>query len=446
VNFLHSLKIKQKPNWSIVYIIALAVVLLLLMFWFSVKPEFLAHDFLPDQTTFYYQWTDKQAWSGQPSPVTIFDNQEPTNQLNKLQGLLGEMMANTAEIIWFQTSDSDSDHYLVRLIGGLSKQEVEYLATSIGDYTLSQPNRQILLISPEPELGQTLPEMPIAKFELARKQADVNLYFELDQAPEFLQKLAGYLETVTTNPQIFLSLDLAGRQMMVDLYQPVQVDETADQISWSKVKIPDHRVALAINDLSATADELIQNFILPNLFTELPNFYAVDDLTRQKLSQKVMLVTTEDDDWLLVSQQDWQESIFELIPEFLVTEVSKRLSDGTLYTELVKNKDAQAEILPLGETNYWKIDGLYGAQAEDFYYLSNSEAVIKQIITKSSYIGDSWTDCLLTGQSTVTDWLSLDRDALDKVHINSLFAKDIKQLDVFAYYNHVTRGWRMCFE
>ena len=122
------------------------------------------------------------------------------------------------------------------------------------------------------------------------------------------------------------------------------------------------------------------------------------------------------------------------------------MPDNTLYTELVKNKDIQTEILPLGETNYWKMDGLYGGQAEDFYYLSNSENTIKHIMTKSSYIGDSWTDCLLTSHSTVTDWLSLDRDAIEKMQLNDFFTEGIHNLDIFAYYNHATRGWRMCFE
>jgi len=89
VSWFDSLKIVKKVNLPIIYIIALAVVLALLAWWFSLKPVVKARDFLPESTSFYYHWTDRKYWVSENNQLsTLFNLQEPQTKLENLQAVL----------------------------------------------------------------------------------------------------------------------------------------------------------------------------------------------------------------------------------------------------------------------------------------------------------------------------------------------------------------------
>ena len=444
VDFLHSLKIKKTP-WPVTYMIALVVVLISLTWWFSVKPEFSAYNFLPDNTTFYYQWTDRD-WQGDQHTI-IFDRAVPLAKIADLENILEVMMAQIEEVIWFQTDNINEDHYLLRVVGNLSKEEIEYLTKENSDWFFTRINDQILLITKQEQLSEQLSPALVNKLPMAQRRVGENIYFDPTQAPEFLNSLIQYLKTDFSEQEIFLQLDFDGKTYLVDIYQVKNEEDETEDTSWSQISLPKKfQAVLAINNLSLETQKWLSQFIVAKLFVDLPGFYIFDENILNNLWQTSSLIKIDDQQWLWVGHNDWQEYIFSLLPNFTTKEVARTLVDGTLYTELVKNTELEFQNFSLGEQSYWQMGDLFGVQVNDLYYLSNSEASIKNILLHSKSATDFWRNCSFNSSSLVTDWVHLDDKSIAIIGLGEYLPNKVDQLDIFAYQNHLTHGYRLCFE
>jgi hypothetical protein len=443
VDFLPPLKI-QKTHWPVTYIMALVVVLVLSAWWFSVKPEYSAYNFLPENTSFYYQWSDREWQLSQPT--LIFSNSTPQAKITDIDNILDMMMGQVAEVIWFQIDNQAQDNYLIRFIGNLTKQEIEYLAEAHPDWRFERVNDQILLLTQQESLLEQLPIAPVDKFLSAQKDTGQNIYFNIAQAPEFLAKTAQYLETVVAEQDIFLHLTFDGRHNLVDVYYIKDSEAPVEGMSWSQAKLPrKFQVALAMDGILREDSQWLDQNLITKLFSDAPNFDVLDKDVLSELWQQSLLIKN-DENWLWVSHQDWQENIFALLDSFDVKEVSKTLPDGTLYTEFVKNKEVEFEYSDFVEQTYWRMDDLFGVQVDNLYYLSNSEDEIKQTMAHGRLAGDMWAGCGLNTSSLVTDWTHLEAQDLNMLDLGQDLLNDIKKIDIFAYQNHVTAGFRLCFE
>ena len=174
--------------------------------------------------------------------------------------------------------------------------------------------------------------------------------------------------------------------------------------------------------------------------------YIFDENILNNLWQTSSLIKIDDQQWLWVGHNDWQEYIFSLLPNFTTKEVARTLVDGTLYTELVKNTELEFQNFSLGEQSYWQMGDLFGVQVNDLYYLSNSEASIKNILLHSKSATDFWRNCSFNSSSLVTDWVHLDDKSIAIIGLGEYLPNKVDQLDIFAYQNHLTHGYRLCFE
>ncbi len=128
-----------------------------------------------------------------------------------------------------------------------------------------------------------------------------------------------------------------------------------------------------------------------------------------------------------------------------MSEHKKLLPDGTLYVEYVESGTPTVTQHQYHAQSYWQIDGLYGWQVDFVYYLSNDEDMIKEIIDQSTLVGDSLGDCSQGKGYYINDFMILDtKELLEgdfKTYLNS---KNIKQLNMFGYFNHVSTGILIC--
>ncbi|PLX24989.1 hypothetical protein C0580_03625 [Candidatus Parcubacteria bacterium] len=422
-----------------------AVVLLALVFFsrfWAAKPEVYAHDFLPAETNFYYEWSSKDSFDENVAKYNLFDATIGDEQLNKVATIVGPEFSQVEELIWFRVEGRTDDAYLLRF-ADLEREYLVTLAEKNEDWFFYVPAPDILFIGPDEAMAQMVSSFVISRFTVNHSRDGVNLYWQIDKAPEFLESLSSLLLPLASSRDSFVNFT----DHSIDFWQPRNASTTKSKaLKFNQAKIPS-RFDLAFG-FNASSTDGFDKFIASNVI--LPHF---DNLPYQNLSNEELrtgflsnaAIISSEDAWLLLSKEDWQSKAIDLIQNLQLNEVERVLPDGTLYTELVASQEPAVLRHDFAGQTYWQIDNLYGFSAAGNYYLSNQVEMIENIMTSEAVFSNLWSNCLKNDKE-IGDFVDIKTDYLTDGLLKDYFIENnIVNLGLFSYQNYTVEGIKLCF-
>ena len=134
-----------------------------------------------------------------------------------------------------------------------------------------------------------------------------------------------------------------------------------------------------------------------------------------------------------------------MVSSFDLQKITKVLSDGTAYVEFVASSSPEIIQHAYYEQNYWQIDGLYGVERENIYYLSNKQYLIEDILSSDYMISSIWSDCL-DSNSQINDFVIWQTNKLKNSPIKEyLESQDIDNIKFVSYSNDNINALQFCF-
>jgi len=447
VNFSQLFKEKSKfLDIKVILVIAVLIICLVITKLWSVAPQLSARDFLPLNTSFFYEWTSQKSLTDNlPPQLIIFDDQLPMEKADFLRQNLGDLFDNLQEAIWFKVAGSEEDNYLVKF-SKLSSKSFKNWHEKHPEVIYYQPSDNILMLTDSVELINSIKGKIIGHFTVNHLSKGINIYWQLNQPPDFLYNFSSFLAYSSENPEIFMNIQSVGqKQNKVNLFQinnqPLDIEQNV------LFKIPsDFDLAIGFN---ASSTESLSNFLNKNLLIPIYDGLPYYNLSNQKISQYFLgdnIIFQDDDGWLMINQEDYQQKTLDLADSFEVQEINKVLPDGTAYTELIASQEQTIVEHEFADQKYWQIDGLFGIQLENYYYLSNRQYLIEDLITSDKKINNLWADCLDNSSYRVRDFIFWPTDKLPDIPIKAyLEENNLQSLDIFSYYNSAITGLQWCF-
>lgn len=429
-SFLQRLKLQKLQPLK--YLVALVFVIFLFFIWFSLKPSLTAFDFIPSDTNFYWQWANKSVIAGDFDTFGGLEQGLASAQLAKVNGLLQEAKSLAEEIIWFKIVGSEADNFLVKISGTLSKEELKLLNSNTLNLRLDLLSNDILLISPDEKLKDTLQSNLANKFISASHQSGLNIYLHKADLDQFIKGDKNLWQNFIVEDEIFVHLD----KQIFDVYTLGKKDLSFD---WKQVSVPENaQTLLAFSDQKTQMSAPWKSIIGPKIFSKLPAHI----LSREELQNtQLLLWEKESGEYLLAAPQDLRVLAPLFLEKLALKEERQLLADGTAYQALVL-ADLQWQDLSWQGQTAWQFDNLSVLQLNNFYYLSNSQDLLRSLVES----GDN-QDILLCAseQDRVEDWLKLSNKQLDDLNLRDFLASKANSMQVLHYSNEIFNGLRFCW-
>jgi len=438
--------------------LALVFIFIVAMLW-TPKHSLPAISYLPQDTVFYYQWSNQETFNQQVlAKLPIIDASIPQEQLSKLQQILLDGFGQAKEIVWFKVKDDSDDHYLVRF--DKSRSILKWLQEYQIDYLFVEPGKNVILISHSASLVASADSG--AHFDVSENDLGqgVNIYWSTQDSPQFLKNLSAWLKISTDNPHVYTNIKLLDSgKTSFNLWQDKlrKVINSTSTVTWpNDAQIP-YNIDLALGFSSGLNQEeqgLIKSYILQPLFADLP-YYKLGEKDMARLMQGNFILKNSDG-WLMMSRLDWQSQAAALLPSFDLTEVKKVLPDGTAYIEYLASSTQAINSQDKNNQNvkqydyrshvYWKIGDLYGMELGGYYYLANQPSLLEKTIASQIKLANITQNCLSSQNLQVKDIIKLQAKFLTDGQIKqTLLDRGIEELLVFSYENNQIKGWQACF-
>ncbi|MFA6466697.1 MAG: hypothetical protein WCV71_02455 [Patescibacteria group bacterium] len=428
-------KKEQKIDNKIIVSTVVLVVLIMsvIVFWPTKQKQHLL-TYLPANVSFYYHFTSKKELSQAFFAQEIVDTK--TIELEKL--LAGDFL-NLQEVLWFQTiGDTTQDSYLLKF-SRLPKSFLDNFAKKNSEFKASSPEKNILVIT-KGELA----------FDLAANQETqqyfsqgISIYWQKNQAPEFLNSLATIVEPIFIGEDVLLNLQkLPAGKNRLSLLEKRNSDLRDIKYFLTPEKFDS---VLAFNSiLSDEMAENISNNLLRTLFDSLPYYNLSTEVIKNRILSDSM-IWQKSDGWILASDKTWQDSILDFMKTFKVKEVAKVLSDGTAYTELVASDEQAVIEHQINGQKVLQMDQLFIFDIGDQHYLSNKKDLIEELTLARHYLKDFLSDCL-DQEATVGDFVSLNSSDIPTGVIKDyLLTNNISSLKALSYTTGTVSGLNICF-
>lgn len=421
-NFLQIInKNKQNNNFKILYFIFLALFIFFLIYFYTLEPDIKARDYLPKETSFYYEWTNIK----DSIDINLFDNSIPNNKLNTALAMVDSDMNNIESIIWFKIEEEDN--YLIKF----SKKIDKDFKINNSEYFFRTKQGYILYITSNKELLNILPNYIVEDFLINNQEEGINIYWK-SNTPDFLKSLINLIDPVKER-EFFINLN----SNSINLFY--KIESKKENIDLSSAKIITNPDLLTIIKNINKDKNILSNFLI-SLYNSFPHH----SLNLKNLLQDIVLLQ-KNDNYLLVSTSDWKLVVDKLIQNIKVIEVGNLLPDGTRYTELKQAEEYDFINHNYSEVEYWEIDNLFGLNIDQYYYLSNNKDIIEDIINTNTNIASFSYSCL-EENNNINNLLYLNTDKIDnKVIKDYLISKDLKFINLIQYSNHVVEGYKLCF-
>ena len=406
--------------------------------------------YLPQNTTFYYHWSDLATYKSLDiNKLAIIDTTEPTDKIDELKSLLLDGIFSTKEVVWFKTDALSDDNFILRLDN--AQQVTKWLTVNRPEYNYLLIDKDILLISADSWLSSHYSEQPRMEVVNNNMSLGINIFWSKNNTPEFLSALTEWLKLDTGLPNIYANIyQQKDGQSNIHIWQVKlrQVINASSTDAWSnKANFPlGADLILGFGEHAPDKWQVIvSQSILQPLFSEWP-YYR---LSAKKIEEQILknnYIYLANDKWLMVSKEDWQSRINDWVPNLNLQETKNRLPDGTVYTEYISGQEAVIEKLSYQAKDYWHFSGLYGAQIGPSYYLSNSESIIQATLVSKydmqSYLGQ----CQLAGDYQIIDLVQVNSAKIkDETIKKALLDQKINNLTVFSYENNQQIGFKACF-
>jgi len=421
---------KQNDNFKFLYLIILFLFVLFLFYFYSLEPDVNARDFLPKETSFYYEWTsiDKNI------SFDIFDNTIPNKNRKEIIDIIGSKAKEIENIIWFKIEEKDN--FLIKFSKKIKKSFLEELVLNNSEYFFEIKQDYILYITRHKEFLNILPNYLVEDFIINNQKKGINIYWK-NNIPIFLKQLVVWINPLLNNKKeegVFINL----YSNSINLF--VKIENKKEGINLSSVKI--------INDFDSLS--LIKNIdkdknILNNFLTSLYNSLPHSILSLKNIFQDIILLQ-KNNNYLLISKLDWKLVIDSLIQNIKVIDVENILPDGTKYIELKQVTENSFSKYKYLDTEYWQIENFFGLSLDKFYYLSNSKDIIKELIKSNTNINDIIYTCLEESNNKINNLLYLKVSKIDNKLIKSyLENNNLSVINLIHYNNNVVEGWKLCF-
>lgn len=406
--------------------------------------------YLPQSTNFYYHWSDQDAFENLDiSKIVVIDSREPAAKLTKLKNLLQDGFLNTSEIIWFKTEASSEDNYLLHLDKG--QQISKWLVANHPEYSYLLIEDDTLLLSSDPWLPNNYIEQTKIDVAVNNLGSGVNIFWSKNEAPIFLAALSDWLKLDSGLPNIYANINQQkDGQLNIHVWQSKlrQLINASSLAEWPNTANFPIGADLILGFGDHEADKwqnVLSESILQPLFADLP-YYR---LTAQKIEEQILknnYIYLANNDWLMVSKEDWQTKINDWVPNLNLKEEKNRLPDGTVYTEYVSGTEVVIENLEYQGNVYWHFGDYYGAQMAQNYYLSNSESLIQATLVTKYQLKNNIQLCEAQGNYQIIDLLQINSAKIQEDSIKkALLDKNINNLTIVSYENDQQIGFRACF-
>ncbi len=434
LNLLANKKPINKSPW--VYLLAVIVVAGLLVFWFSLQPNIKARDFLPDNTSFYFEWSDSRAWTR--ADIWPFKDvllQGPEQNLIKLQDILEDNFQQLQEIVWFKLEGDEQDYYLLKFNNPLRKKQVEQINNKDETQKVWQIKHDVYLLSPTDSLINQLPKQIVNKFSLASGREGINIYFNLSQTPAWLSFFGEFLQNRFQSNDTFVNLDFNHDQ--IDIFQSATT--TSQDKDWQHWQLPnDFEAVMAFGD--DAPDDFVKHQLWPVLLTDFPSYYF-EEFSSQLANS---LLVVDDQRWLVASTTDWQQLVNDYANTFGVEEQEKLLPDRTRYIELVRKEDFIVANKEFVGSKYWQAGEFFGTSLADRHYLSNSEEFIQETIVGRQLSDGLWQNCL-SEDIKIDSFMFVKAKLADKIGLKQVFNGKVQQVGLYSYHNLQVSGLKLCY-
>jgi len=436
VDFLKLVQKKEQiaDNKIIIATVILVVLIMsAIVFWPGASQHKLL-TYLPEGASFYWHWTSKNYFSQDFLAQTEVDS-----RMDELKNILGSNFLNLQEVLWFQVdNNSANDNYLLRF-SRLPRSYVRDLEDRRLDFRVYSPAKNILLINK----GKSIDNLIANPDKTDYFDAGMSIYWQKNQAPDFLQELAGTLEPLFSTNDVLINW----QKVSLQRNKLVLLEERAVGVKDFKNFFTPADFELAFGFGSQMSDDLagkISNDLLKPFFDSLPYYHLSKTAIKERIL-KDTIVWQKGDGWLLASHQPFRENILDFIHNLKVEEVARVLSDGTAYTELVAAKDQTIIEQQINGQKILQIDQIFLWDIGEQHYLTNRREMIENLSSDNHYLVNILQDCV-SMDAQIGDFIYLATANLPTGQIKDyLLDNQVSKLEMFSFATGTISGLNICF-
>jgi len=414
------------------------------VFWLTretvVKPE----DFLPANTSFYYQQQGEDLdWVQEHKFLENIFLQE---QRALLADLLSLEASSLRSYLWFKTADLVESTNIILELSEPIQPLLRRLSQEHPQYYYKKLSRHSFLITDHQEMLDRVSADQVSSFPADYFKVGTNIYGQGNQTWPMLEPFSAWWQSLSGGQDFFASFYGSEQQPIIKVWRPGQLEgKKQNNIYGSKIILPqDFDLALAFSQpLSPDQDLFITNDLLAVLFPALPR-EAWSWRQEEFLSPGSWLVE-KGASWLLAGFDDWRSSLADLASYLEYSEEPSILPDGTSYLELVAQGDSPLTPRQYLSRDYWQWADLFGGQDQEYYYLSNNEAWIKDILGQNSNTGGWLEACDIEKEAYISDLFIINTEKIPEGPLKVyLKGENLGFVGIFGYFKGNTEFWQFC--
>lgn len=448
MNFLEYFIQKSKRSQMLIYAFALLLFVAIWMIWFSSKAEQSLLNFLPAETSFYYQW---QKDDSQSQPIVDWlQNNLQTAAKTDLDILGADFLKQSKDIVWFKLANSEVNYYLFKAKTSFNKKEIKNLLDN-KNFSWHLVDKNVLVIAYQVDLKlDFVSQDNISIAPHFFNPSGENIFFKAEK-PEFLTDILAQVgdNALFAEEKLWWQIDTKHNLKQINIYQLNTKQENVASIQglgWQDLKIISKpRLLLFGQNFSNDNIKFLQENILSLVNTQAPHLNFGENFW-QNYANNSFYFFDQDGDWYLSKKEDWYPALSSLNSEFEPVTKVRSLPDGTLYTELLKNKEVKVENLSWQDKAYWKMRDFYGVDIADQHYLSNSEVLVKDLLANSADFSEQWQNCAINEEEKLTNLIFLDKIVAKQLKLANFLGEVDKFVLLFEYQSPQTQGLRLCWQ
>lgn len=426
---------KKKINIKIILILLSFIIFIFLLFITSNTSKVETKDFLPNNTSFYYHWTNKKTFSNSFNNPFL-GKQVSQEKIDNLNNVFNESFDNAQEIIWFRINNSKEEHFLV-LFSKLSYNFFDELDNN--EYLFKRLDKRIVLVTKSKELLDNISLLADSEFKINDFNKGINIYWQFDTAEDILTNTFPLLSSKNT----FVNISENKNKQEINIFQ--KNNEEFAKKDTSLLQIPKNFDSIIGFNSSSTINfsNFVYNNILLPQFYSLPIYYSNDKELKDYFLRDNIIIQDQNN-YLLINKYN-KYDLSNFFTSFSLKEVKKTLVDGTLYTELISNEEEKKINHSFKEYNYWQIDNLFGIELNGYTYLTNRQYLVEDVLSDYMYLDELWKE-YINNESSVEDFIKLKVDKLPKGELKEyLKENNITSLDLLSYNSNTTKGYIIVF-
>jgi len=426
---------KKKINIKIVLVLLSFIIFIFLSIIIPNTSKVKMIDFLPEDSSFYYHWTNKDSFFNSFNNPFL-DKQVSQEKIDNLDNIFNESFDNAQEIIWFRVNNSKEDHFLV-LFSRLPYNFFDELNSD--KYLFKRLDKRIVLVTKSKELLGNISLLSDSKFKINDFNSGINIYWQFDTAEDILSNTFPLLSSKNT----FVNISEKKNKQVINIFQKNNEEFIKKDISLLQIPKDFDSIIGFSSSSTINFSNFVYNNILLSQFYSLPIYYSNDEELKDYFLRDNIIIQDENN-YLVINKYN-KYDLTNFFTSFSLTEVKKTLLDGTLYTELVFNEEEKKINHSFKEYNYWQMDNLFGIELNGYNYLSNRQYLIEDMLSDYIYLDELWKE-YINNEGSVEDFVYLKTNKLPDGELKEYLKENsINSLDILSYTNNISKGYIIIF-